>query len=105
VICRLPALGCAKSRLIGEHEPPAQERGSIAPLLDDGEPIGEVLRTQDGGRPVYVSVGHGLTLLAAKEIVLRCVTRHRLPEPTRLADRLVAEFKQTFSVHGARNRK
>ena len=105
VISGLPALGCAKSRLMGEHETPPSKRGSSAPLLDDGKIIGEVLRTRDGGRPVYVSVGHRLTLAVAREVVMRCVTRHRLPEPTRLADRLVAEFKRTLPVHGARSRK
>jgi len=95
VVCRLPSLGCAKSRLIGTHELPARPRGSTAELLDRGEVVGEVLRTQDGGRPVYVSVGHRFTLNAARELVSRCVTVHRLPEPTWLADRLVAEFKRT----------
>jgi deoxyribonuclease V len=96
VLCDLPTVGCAKSRLLGEHAVPARSRGSTALLFDKGEIIGEVLRTQDDGRPVYVSIGHRLTLPAAREIVLRCVTQHRLPEPTYLADHLVSKFKQSL---------
>ena len=94
VICGLPAVGCAKSRLIGAHNPPAAKRGSRAPLLDRGEVIGTVLRTQTGVKPLYVSIGHKIDLASAQEIVLTCATKYRLPEPTRLADRLVAAFKR-----------
>jgi deoxyribonuclease V len=94
ILCGLPTIGCAKSRLCGEHVEPAEKRGSVAALLDGDEQIGEVLRTQDGVKPLYVSVGHLCDLPTARELVLACATRYRLPEPTRLADRLVAEFKR-----------
>ncbi len=80
-----PTLGCAKSRLCGHHEPPARERGSIAPLYDGGEVIGAVVRTQSNVRPVYVSVGHLITLQEAISVVLGCASRYRLPEPLRYA--------------------
>lgn len=88
-----PAIGCAKSRLIGMHAQPARKRGSRADLLDKGERIGTVLRTQDGVNPVFVSVGHRMDLATAERLVLACAIRFRLPEPTRLADRLVARAK------------
>jgi deoxyribonuclease V len=94
ILCGLPTIGCAKSRLCGEHVEPERKRGSLSPLMDDDEQIGEVLRTQDGVKPVYVSVGHLCDLPTARELVLACVTRYRLPEPTRLADRLVAAAKR-----------
>lgn len=90
----LPALGCAKSRLVGEHRQPGSRRGCRTRLVDRDETIGAVLRTRDGVRPVYVSVGHRLTLDDAVRIALRCGAGYRLPEPTRLADRLVAEYKR-----------
>jgi len=96
ILCGLPTVGCAKSRLCGEHTEPAWARGSVAPLTDGNEQIGEVLRTQDGVKPVYVSVGHLCDLANARELVLACATRFRLPEPTRLADRLVGEFKRSL---------
>ena len=81
----VPAIGVAKSRLLGEHEAPPEERGGRAALRDGGERIGSVLRTRAGVKPLYVSVGHRTGLRAAEAWVLRCCTRYRLPEPTRLA--------------------
>ena len=81
----LPAIGCAKSRLCGQHVQPSEAAGSRAPLLDGDEVIGSVLRTRDGTAPVYVSVGHRVGLEEAVEWVLRCCRGHRLPEPSRAA--------------------
>ena len=81
----LPALGCAKSRLVGAHEEPGARRGSRAPLLDRGEWIGDVVRTRDHVRPVYVSVGHRISTETARSWVLRLCRGVRLPEPLRIA--------------------
>jgi deoxyribonuclease V len=94
VLCGLPALGCAKSRLVGTAAEPGPLRGARAPLRDRDEIIAIVLRTRDRVRPLHVSVGHRLDLETAVELVLACAVRYRLPEPTRLADRLVGEFKR-----------
>jgi deoxyribonuclease V len=96
VILDLPTIGCAKSRLIGTHREPRTRRGSAAPLVDAGEVIGSVLRTQDGVNPVFVSVGHRIDLPGARRIVLGCALRYRLPEPTRLADQLVGAAKRAL---------
>jgi deoxyribonuclease V len=85
----LPAIDCAKSRLIGTFREPAPQKGSIAPLLDGDERIGSVVRTREGVRPVFVSIGHRVELATAEQVVLACAVRYRLPEPTRLADHLV----------------
>jgi deoxyribonuclease V len=90
VLSGLPTIGCAKSRLVGEHREPAVRRGSRARLIDRGETVGYVVRTRDGVRPVFVSVGHLADLDSAVRLVLRCATGFRLPEPTRRADRLAA---------------
>ncbi len=82
----IPTIGCAKKRLIGEFEPPANERGSYSDLIDNGEVIGRVLRTQDGIKPVFVSIGHKMTLDAACDWILRLTSKYRLPETTRVAD-------------------
>jgi deoxyribonuclease V len=84
-----PSLGCAKTILVGECDPPARRKGSTSLLMDRGERIGLAVRTQDGIKPVYVSVGHRLSLAAAVRIALACGDKYRLPEPTRLADKLV----------------
>ncbi len=98
IICDLPTIGCAKSRLCGEHTEPSQTRGSSVPLMDGTDQIGEVLRTQDGVKPLYVSVGHRCDLAGARQLVLACAVRYRLPEPTRLADRLVAAAKRGILI-------
>jgi len=87
----LPTIGCAKTRLTGTHEMPGERRGSRAPLMDKGEEIGAVLRTRDGVAPVYVSTGHRVDLKTACAWVLRLAPRYRLPETTRIADRLVGQ--------------
>ncbi|MCU0837616.1 MAG: deoxyribonuclease V [Rhodospirillales bacterium] len=84
----LPSIGVAKSRLIGTHAPPADVRGAHAPLIDRGEVIGAALRTRPGTAPIYVSIGHRVSLATAIATTLRCTTRFRLPETTRRADRL-----------------
>lgn len=89
LILGIPTIGAAKSRLIGTYEEPAAARGSFSPLIDRGELIGAVLRTRDRVNPIYVSVGHRVTLEDAIRVTLACVTRYRIPEPTRLAHQLV----------------
>ncbi len=90
VLTNIPSIGVAKSRLIGTHGAVPKEKGAWVPLLDAGEIIGAVLRTRSGVKPLYVSVGHRVSLATAIDYVLRCTTRYRLPETTRLADRLAS---------------
>jgi deoxyribonuclease V len=87
----LCTVGVAKSRLTGEASEPGPERGQSAPLCQDGEVIGQVLRTRSRVRPVFVSTGHGISLDRACQWVMRCTTRYRLPEPIRRADRLAGQ--------------
>jgi deoxyribonuclease V len=94
VVTNLPTIGCAKSRLVGRHSEPAFARGAHVALEDNGQVIGSVLRTQDGVRPVFVSIGHLIDLRTATAIVLACALRYRLPEPIRLADQCVAAAKR-----------
>ncbi len=90
----LPTVGCAKSRLIGEHSEPEPTKGSRVPLLHEGDRIGTVLRTRDNVKPVYVSPGHLIDLTTSERLVLDCCTRYRLPEPTRLAHLAVSKAKR-----------
>ena len=84
-----PSLGCAKSLLVGTCDTPGEQRGSTTPLLHHDERVGMAVRTRDRVKPVYVSVGHRLSVESAVEVVLACSIGYRLPEPTRLADKLV----------------
>ena len=88
-----PSIGCAKSLLVGSHRQPGKRRGSVEPLLDDGEQIGAVVRTRPGVAPVYVSQGDRVGLDAAVQTVLDTCCGFRLPEPTRRAHLLVNEMR------------
>lgn len=84
----LPTIGVAKSRLYGRHAPPGPAHGDRADLLSQdsaAQVIGTVLRTRPRTNPLYVSPGHLIDVPRAAEFTLRCVTRYRLPEPTRWA--------------------
>ena len=113
VLTDIPSIGVAKSRLIGTHGEVPDTKGAWVPLLDypsspsrlpQGEKgagrgalrahpeiIGAVLRTREGVKPLYVSIGHRVSLATAIDYVLRCTTKYRLPETTRLADRLASQ--------------
>ncbi len=94
-----PAIGCAKSRLWGRFEPPPDEPGAWTPLVDRKEVIGAVLRTQKGQAPLFVSVGHRITLEGAIRTVMACVRQHRLPEPTRLAHQVAGGARVVPDPH------
>lgn len=89
VMFDIPTIGCGKTKLIGEAEDPGAKRGDRAFLKDNGDIIGCVLRTQDQIKPVYVSVGHLISLETACEWILRLASSFRLPETTRMADQMV----------------
>jgi len=91
----LPTIGVAKSRLCGEHATPGVARGCRRQLRLAGRVVGSVLRTRTGVKPVYVSVGHRVTLPEAIRWTLRCARRFRLPEPTRQAHRYVTALKSS----------
>ena len=92
LLTEFPSIGCAKSRLCGQYQEPAVERGSQVPLLDHGETIGAILRTQTGVKPVFVSIGHRVDLKTSVDYVLACCKGYRLPETTRKSHRLAAEW-------------
>jgi len=84
-----PTLGVAKSILVGNPKGPLDsEKGHHVPLVDDGETVGAVLRTRTDVNPVYVSVGHRITLDDAVPLTLDCSPRYKIPEPTRQAHKL-----------------
>jgi deoxyribonuclease V len=82
----VPTVGVAKHVFVGTHGPLGPEAGDRAPLRHEGRTIGVALRTRRGVKPVYVSVGHRVSLRAAVAIALRTTSRYRLPDPVREAD-------------------
>ena len=90
LLCDLPSIGVAKSRLTGQHKPLGERRGERQPLVDGGELVGVALRTRTGVKPVFVSIGHRVGLETAVDIVHRCTPKYRLSEPIRQAHRLAS---------------
>ncbi|MES2907166.1 MAG: deoxyribonuclease V [Pseudomonadota bacterium] len=91
VLTNLPAIGVAKSRLTGRFTALGDRRGDMSLLMDKAERIGTVLRSKEKCNPLFVSPGHRVDHETALAITMHCLTRYRLPEPTRLADKFSKE--------------
>jgi len=87
-----PTIGVAKSLLCGEVEQNVES--GWAPLNYKGAVIGVEVFTKQGTKPVYVSIGHRVSLKRATEIVLECTGKYRLPEPIRRAHIIANEEKR-----------
>jgi deoxyribonuclease V len=95
VLIHRPTLGVAKSILVGTGEEPSPEKGSVSDLIHKNEVIGKMVRTRDGVKPVYPSVGNLMTLDDCVALTLDCARGYRLPEPTRLAHNHVNAVRET----------
>jgi len=91
-----PTIGCAKSILVGEADEPGAQAGSTAALTDEGETVGVALRTRDHVRPIYVTIGHRVSLESAVRIVAQCLDGFRIPKPTREADHWVRDLRRAY---------
>lgn len=94
VLLDMPTIGCAKSRLVGEYKEPGSKKGDWSSLEYGSKIVGAVLRTKDNVRPVFVSPGHRIDLKGSIEIVLRCISKYRIPEPLRRADFISKKIKR-----------
>lgn len=90
IVTGIPCIGVAKSRLAGTNQAVRRKKGEWTPLMDGEEMIGTVLRSRSDVKPIYVSIGHRISLETAIKIVLQCTTRYRLPEPIRMAHQLAS---------------
>lgn len=90
VLTGMPSIGVGKTPFVGQHETPANERGAWQPIRDRGEVIGAALRTRVNVKPIYISSGHRIGLNSVIDYTMRCTTRYRLPETTRLAHNLAS---------------
>lgn len=86
----LPSIGVAKNILTGSGPAPHDTRGAYTALRRDGLQIGWLLRSKLRCNPLIVSPGHRVAMASAADLTMRYVTTYRLPEPTRLADRLAS---------------
>ena len=97
IVLNSPTIGVAKSLLCGEVQP--LNGGGLALIVDRGETIGMAVTTVLGRKPVYVSIGHKVSLEKAVQIVMRCVKDHRIPEPIRRAHIIANAEKKTRGTY------
>lgn len=89
-----PSLGCGKSLLCGHFENLARQAGSVAPLIYREKQVGAALRTRTDVQPVYISPGYRIDLEGSLEVIRKCVSGYRIPEPTRRAHLLANELRR-----------
>lgn len=97
VLGNVPAIGCAKSRLVGLYQEPGMNKGDWSSLRLDQEVVGAVLRTRLGVKPLFISPGYRIDLADSLKIVLKSLTVFRIPQPLRRADHLSRIVKQRLS--------
>jgi deoxyribonuclease V len=94
LVLGIPTVGCAKTRLVGEHGEVGEERGDRTPLSLGGRTVGYVVRTRRRTRPVFVSPGNLISPAGAVDLVLTATGRYRVPEPVRAAHVLVNRLRR-----------
>ena len=95
-----PSLGCAKKKLVGKYEEPADEKGAVAAMAHQKETIGYAFRSKKGTKPVFISPGNGMSMDDALAIAGTCLGKYRIPEPTRQAHLLVNRFRRGEELQG-----
>lgn len=90
----VPTIGCAKKPLVGHFNEPGPALGSSTPVFDHGEEIGLSLRSKLNVKPIFISPGHRTDIPSSKELILACIRRHKLPEPTRQAHLVVNRLRR-----------
>lgn len=88
------SVGCGKSRLIGEYEEPGSAKGNRSCLFHKGDKIGEVVRTRNNVKPLFISPGHNIDFTLSTELILSLCKKYRQPEPIRAVHNLVNEIRK-----------
>jgi deoxyribonuclease V len=103
LILKQPTIGVAKSRLIGEVKT-AISKVEADIIECDRKIIGGAVTTKNGCKPVYVSIGHMVSLETAVKIVKQCTKNNRIPEPILAAHRIATSEKRKINISStARN--
>ncbi|TYP95481.1 Endonuclease V [Fodinibius salinus] len=95
-----PTIGCAKNILTGSHDELSSQKGERVPLIDGSETVGMALRSRTNVNPVYVSPGHRLSSDDAYSVVMKCLTKYKLPRTTRLAHKWANKLRRGEAEEG-----
>jgi deoxyribonuclease V len=96
IVMNIPTIGCAKSKLVGDYQEPANIPGAASDLSHEGELIGKVYRTKVNCKPVFISPGQLITMEESISLVSSCIGKYRIPEPTRLTHDFVNQVRKNF---------
>lgn len=91
VLHNIPTIGVAKRRLCGTPQP---KKHTWSPVVYKDDIVGAEIKTKPRTNPIYISVGHRVTLETAVNLTCQCITKYRLPEPTLRAHRLATEYRK-----------
>ncbi len=103
IVIKKPTVGVAKNRLFGDVEE-SKEKRDVAFLRNEGEVIGAAVTTKRKSKPVYVSIGHMVSLETSIGIVKHCTQNSRIPEPIREADRIATTEKRKANIASTFNK-
>ncbi len=92
VLFDIPTIACSRTPLLRNFKEPKKKKGSFLFIEQKGERVGAVLRSRDNAKPIFVTPGHRISCESSVEIILKCCTKFRLPEPLRKARILAKEF-------------
>lgn len=97
LILGISSIGCAKSHLFGRFDVPKLKIGAQNPIVFGKERLGVAIRTRIHANPIYISVGHMISLTDAASLTMSCLDgRHRIPAPTRLAHLAINEYRRSL---------
>jgi deoxyribonuclease V len=96
LVMQTPTIGCAKSVLTGKYTEPPNEAGRYTDLIHQNEVIAKVLRTKRNTKPVFVSPGNLISMEQSLDIIIQCMRKYRIPEPTRFAHNFVNEERRKY---------
>lgn len=89
----IPTIGVAKHKLFGKFHQVPEVKGSYTKLYNMDEQLGFALRTKLRSNPVFISPGHLVSMEDSLNYTLATLKNYKLPEPTRIADKLSKEYK------------
>jgi deoxyribonuclease V len=97
LVIKKPTVGVAKSMLIGTLEKPGKNE-DVVMIRHKGEIVGAQVTTKHEQKPVYVSVGHMVSLKTAIKIVKKCTLNSRIPEPIAMAHKIATAEKRKINI-------
>jgi deoxyribonuclease V len=101
VVLNRPTFGVAKKKLVGKYEEPATTKDAASYVTHNQEVVGVALRSKDKVKTIFVSAGHLCTLDDAFSLTVQTLRSHKLPEPTRIADKYSKSLKKEVTFPNA----